>query len=117
MACRNMLTPMLALPRQVHEQIPELLVRAGAALRPDEGAGDAFPDISWQRFICWRGTSAAMLGIGLEARRHDRCIVTMSPHLRRVLLPWRWLGDWRLIRDLANALAEAGASSLDDIDT
>jgi hypothetical protein len=107
---------MLTMPRQFREDIPGMIERAGVAVERMQPDRVAFPEVTWERFVCRRGSAVAAVAIGLETGRDDRCIVAVSPDLRRALLFWRWLGDWRLVQDVAKSLSVAGAAAMDDTD-
>ena len=108
---------MLTMARRFGEDIPRILARTGAAVQRMDPDRIGFPEITWQRFVCRRGSSAADVAIGMETNRDDRCIVAISPDLRRSLLFWRWLGDCRLVRDLAMSLVNLGAAEMEENDT
>ena len=94
-----------------------MLEQTGAVVEQMDQHVVAFSSVTWHNFACHRDSSVALIGIALETARDDRCIVAVSPDLRRTLLFWRWLGDWRLVRDLAKALLELGASAVEDNDS
>lgn len=68
---------------------------------------------AWKTFSCSRREARACVSV-CTRQGDPRRYVVASMDLRRVVTFWRWRADFRLTRDIARAMENAGAVEVTD---
>lgn len=73
--------------------------------------------VVWARFACRNGKSSVILARASVPDYEDSYIILLSLDMRRLLLPWKVLGDLTLLWQIIPCLKLSGASKFDPAKT
>lgn len=102
-------------PKSERSRILDIVNPSGALdIRPMDSDPVDSPVARWWRYTCDNDSSRVVLAISEHERLPDNVVVTVSTDLRRLLLVWKLIGDWRLEHLLNGLLVNSGGKTTCD---